>query len=490
MKKRVAIIGGGIGGLACSIYLAKSGYEVFLFEKNNSTGGKASEIRSNGFRFDTGPTLITMPFVIKDLFDSAGEKIEDYLTLIEKDVVCKYFFNDGSVFLQYRKQEKLLNEFNRFSYESGKNFLRYLDYVAKIYNFSAKLFLFTPFEIHNILSRISTNDILKIFEINPFQTVHKANSKYFNDRRLIQLFDRYTTYVGSNPYQTSATYNIIPYVEYFFGSFTVKEGIFKIVEALNEVAKKIGVRIFTNSNVDQILFKDKVVNGIKVNGEAFYSNIVVSNADLIFTYEKLLKDFNSPEIKRYQRQEKSTSAIIFYFGVKGTHNQLEMDNILFSDDYKNEFEDLFLRKKIPDDPTIHIHISSRLNPGDAPSRFENWYMMINVPALKDLNFDLMEVRSKIISKINRSTGIDLTNKITFEKVILPADIELLTSASDGSLYGPSANNLIAPFIRQKNKSRVYEKLYFCGGTVHPGGGIPLVILSGKITSDLIFRYEE
>jgi phytoene desaturase len=491
MKKRVAIIGSGFGGLSASIYLAQKGFDVTIFEKNSKVGGKASEIVFSGFRFDTGPTLITMPFVLRDLFSVAGKDLENYLSLTKKDLICKYFFPDGSIFNEYSEREKLYEEFEKFTGEPEEKLFKYLNYSKNIYDLTADLFLFSSFlDFNNFFNLKGLRTFFNLFKIDPFRTIHKANESFFNSKKIIQYFDRYATYNGSNPYKAPATFNIIPFVELELGGFYSKNGVYQIVEKLSELAKEIGVKIFTNSAVEKILIEQKKVTGLKVNGIEEHFDINISNADLFYTYKNLIGDLKSKEPKRYISQELSTSAVIFYFGIKVKSTNLELDNILFSQDYKKEFHQLFVEKVVPDDPTIHIHISSKVNKNDAPEGFENWYVMINAPSIANQKIEIRSVRNIILNKIKQMTGLTIEDKIVFENFQTPEILEERTSSLFGSLYGPSSNSLYSAFLRQKNKSRIYEGLYFCGGTVHPGGGIPLVILSGKITSELIQRIEK
>lgn len=490
MNKKIAIIGSGFGGLSASIYLAQNGFDVTIFEKNSQLGGKASEIISNGFRFDTGPTLITMPFVLQDLFSSMGKDLDKYLSLQKKDLVCRYFFPDGSIFNEYSDREKLLEEFENFTNEKKNSLIKYLNYSKNIYNLTADLFLFSPFvEFKDFFNSKGLRSFLNFYRIDLFRTVHKANESFFSSKKIIQYFDRYATYNGSNPYSAPATLNIIPYVELELGGFYSENGVYRIVENLSELAKGIGVKIFTNSEVEKILMNHKKVKGLKVNGIEENYDIVISNADLYYTYKNLIGEVYSKEPKRYIDQELSTSAVIFYFGVKVESTNLEMDNILFSENYQKEFQQLFVEKVIPDDPTIHIHISSKRNRNHAPEGCENWYVMINAPSVENQKIEINKVKKIIINKIKQMTGLNIENRIIFEDFQTPKILEEKTSSLSGSLYGPSFSNLFSVFLRQKNKSSVYDGLYFCGGTVHPGGGIPLAILSGKITAKLIQRFK-
>ena len=301
------------------------------------------------------------------------------------------------------------------------------------------------------------------------------------------MFNRYGTYSGSNPYLAPATLNIISHVEYNQGSYIPEDWIYGITKALWKLAEKKGVNIFLNQKVEEIILENREAKAIRVNDNTLKYEKIISNVDVNFTFKNLIKNFNSYESKRYSKKRPSFSGLVFYWGIKREFTELETHNILFSSDYRNEFEYLFINKTVPDDPTIYIYISSKLNKNDAPAGKENWFVMVNAPHIHNQNWDA-EVkvgRYNIIKKINKFLNIDIEKLIEFEKIMSPVDIQNKTGSYLGSIYGIASNDKFTTFMRQSNKSRSIKNLYFCGGSAHPGGGIPLVILSGKIVSDII-----
>ncbi len=262
------------------------------------------------------------------------------------------------------------------------------NYSKKIYELTADLFLYkSPQQISTYLSSKALKTLFRIKSIDPFRTVHQANSAFFKDEKLVQLFNRYATYNGSNPYLAPATLNIIPHVEYTLGSFIPKDGIYSISKGLKSLAEKKGVNFHFNSKIDKIEVDNKFVKGIVVNGKSLPYKIVVSNVDVFTTFENLIPQYSEQIINKYSEHDLSTSAIVFYWGVKGNHEQLEIHNILFSEDYKKEFDDLFTNKNIHNDPTIYIYVSSKYNSSDAPKDCENWFVMINTPPISNQNWD-------------------------------------------------------------------------------------------------------
>ncbi len=506
MRKTV-VIGAGLGGLSAAIRLAKAGYDVTILEQNSKTGGKANEIRRDGFRFDTGPSLLTMPFVIEQLFDEVGLRAGDYLEFIQPEVLCKYHYPSGKIVNAWADLEKFKSELvEKFAEDPGK-VKDYFNYSKTIYDLTAELFLFNSFrEWSTFFNKKAAATLLNLPKIDSFRTMHRANASFFKHPEAVQLFDRYATYNGSNPYKAPATLNIIQHVEYGIGGYTLKGGIYALSKALTDVALQLGVRIETGVKVDEIVLEsNKVIGarcrekcipnenrvvGVRCGGRIIEADIVISNSDVTNTYRQLLNDSQVKPAKKYYKTEPSSSALVFYWGVRGENPALETHNILFSKDYPTEFDEIFNKGKAPDDPTVYIYISSKLNKFDAPAGHENWFVMINMPPSREEGeVDVQSIKRNILNKIKSVLGVDIRDKMVFEDILTPSLIEERTSSVYGSLYGISSNNKYAAFLRQDNRSAEYPGLYFCGGSAHPGGGIPLVILSGKITADLIKKIE-
>lgn len=508
--KSISIIGSGLGGISAAIRLAHNGYDVTVYEKNEFPGGKAGSINFSGYRFDTGPSLLTMPFVIEELFSSVNENTADYIEFNKLENLCRYFYHDGTVLNAFSDLNKFDNEITSKTNESHSSLKKYLEYCRTIYELTSDIFLFSDLYSPKTYTNLKAfKTLFKLNKIDPFRTMNEANRAFFKDERLIQLFNRYATYNGSNPYKCPATLNIISHVEYSLGGYYLTGGMYSLTKAMYALAFKKGVKFKFNCPVEKIITAGKQVKGIVSGGKDILSDIVISNADVYQTYGLLLKHNSSTAAKRYQKLEPSSSALVFYWGVNINSEKLDTHNILFSSDYKKEFNDLFDYKIIPADPTIYIYISSKFSPNDAPAGKENWFVMINAPNTHlsphvrrrlsgnlektsppergRLRGDLNNIRQKILNKIKTFTGYDLSDKIDCEKILTPQEIEIRTGSFGGSIYGISSNSRNAAFLRQRNESKNYKGLYFTGGSAHPGGGIPLVILSGKICADKIMK---
>ncbi len=486
--RNIGIIGAGLGGLSAAIRLANKGFKVDLYEQNNSVGGKAGEINESGFRFDTGPSLLTMPFVIKELFDECGEDLNDYLKIKKLDIICKYFYADKTIINAYSDVNKFGKEIEQKTIDNSDSINKYLEYCKTIYELTGDLFLTKdPSSISTYLNSKALKTFLNIYKIDSFRTMNEANTSFFNDKRLVQLFNRYATYNGSNPYLAPATLNIIPHVEYNQGSFIPDGGIYSISKALKKLAEKKGVKVFVDHKVDEIILDSNKASAIRIQNDIINYDKIISNVDVNYTFKNLIKNYNSKEASRYTKKDLSFSGLVFYWGIDKEFHELETHNILFAKNYKREFDDLFINKTIHSDPTVYIYISSKLNNNDAPRGKENWFVMVNAPHIQDQNWDaeIKNARTNIINKINSFLNTNIEQFIEFEKVMSPVDIQNKTGSYRGSIYGISSNDKFSAFMRQSNKSKNIKDLYFCGGSAHPGGGIPLVILSGKIVSDII-----
>lgn len=484
--KKAAVIGSGIGGIAASIRLKAKGYEVDVFEKNAYPGGKLSEFWLGKYRFDAGPSLFTQPHYVKELFLLLGENPEENFDYIKLQDICHYFWEDGTRLTAYADHEKFANEIQTKLGESKESVFNYLNDSKHLYDLTEDLFIHSSF--HKLKTFTSSNFLSKlplIPKLKAFTTLHEENKRYFKNPKTVQLFDRYATYNGSSPYIAPGTLKLIPNLEYNLGAFLPKDGMFQITMSLVELAKRNGVKFNFNSPVDKILHRGGQVEGLQVSGEKLEYDIIVSNADVVVTYEHLLKDIKGP--KRIYKQERSSSALVFNWGIKKVFPELGLHNILFSNQYKEEFEMIFRQKQMHDDPTVYIFISSKYIPTDAPNDSENWFVLINAPHIHGQDWNKManQTRNSTIQKINRILGVDMEQYIEEEEILSPPLIQQKTSSYLGSLYGTSSNSKTAAFNRHPNFSRRFKNLYFVGGSVHPGGGIPLCLSSAKIAVNLI-----
>ena len=485
-NKKCAVIGAGVSGLGAAIRMRNKGYTVTVFEANSFPGGKCSSETKDSYRFDMGPSVFTMPQYVDELFELSGKNPRNHFNYIPLDPVYKYFFEDGSTLDAYHGKEKFAERLAAKTKDSKEDIIKYLDRTETIYNLTDEVFLKNSLHrLKNFFTWPVAKGILNFGKIGAFDTMNGTNQKSFKDSRLIQIFNRYATYNGSSPYLSPATLNVIAHVEIVKGAFYPEGGMVSITASLTQLAKDIGVQFNFSTPVREILIENKKVTGIKTDKEAEFFDIVISNMDVYNSYKKLM-----PNIKRPAKtldQPKSSSGIIFYWGIKKEFKELGLHNILFSENYEEEFNTIFSKKSIYHDPTIYINITSKHTPADAPPGCENWFSFINVPNNSGQDWDMFitEARENMIQKINRVLKTDIRPLIESEMVFDPRVIENRTSSAFGAIYGNSSNNKFAAFLRHANFSKEIKNLYFCGGSVHPGPSIPLCLLSAKITTDLI-----
>lgn len=486
MPKTAVIIGAGIAGLASALRLTAKGYEVRIFEANSYPGGKLHTKTVDGYRFDLGPSLFTMPWLVTELFELHDRNPEDYFQYSKKTNICNYFWEDGVRFNASANLEEFVTEGAKTFSESPEQIKKYLAKNQRKYELTSAIFL--EKSLHKsgtYFSRETLKALLKMGEMGINKSLDSENKAYFKNPKLIQLFNRYATYNGSSPYKTPGIMSMIPHLEMGLGTYFPKGGMHSIIDSIVKLAKEIGIQFYFDKKVDEILVEHNIAKGIKCNNETFWADLIISNMDVHPTYKKLLPRQKHP--KKVLQQERSSSALIFYWGISKTFPELDLHNILFSNNYNKEFEMIFDDKSLSDDPTIYINITSKEKSTDAPEGSENWFVMVNTPGNYGQNWSdiAKQVRSHIIRKINSILNTNIQQYIETEFILDPLGIEESTSSYRGSLYGAASNSKFAAFLRHPNFSSSVKNLFFCGGSVHPGGGIPLCLLSAKILTDVI-----
>lgn len=483
--KQVGVVGSGVGGLAFAIRMACLGHQVQVFEANSFPGGKLSEFLIHGFRFDAGPSLFTLPHLVDELFTLANKNPRAYFNYSRLPEVCRYFWEDHTRLCTLENSADTAHEIAKNLGENEKNVHDFILGLQEKYQIISELFLENSLHQPSTwLSKKAWIGYLNIPRLGMFSTMHQLHKIRFKNPKTVQLFDRYATYNGSDPYQTPATLSIIPHLEYNIGAFFPKGGMIAITQSLYQLAQDLGVQFHFNEKVNRILCENNQATGLETAQGKFPFDILASNMDIRPTYQKLLPDQIQP--KRLLQQEKSSSGIIFYWGMNKQWDELGVHNIFFSEKYQEEFKAIFTDKNLSDDPTVYLHISSKVATEDAPEGGENWFILINAPANQGQNWDelLQLTRERVIQKISRALSEDISSYIVAEDYLDPRRIEERTSSSGGALYGNASNNRFAAFLRHPNYRSAIKNLYWIGGSVHPGGGIPLCLSSAKIASKL------
>lgn len=476
-SKKVVIVGAGIGGLAAACLMSGKGYEVTVLEKNDKVGGKLNELRLGGFRFDTGPSLLTMPWILDALFDECGVRREDYIELDQLSSLCTYYFADGTRFVSYQDSDAASEEVNRIAHEDVQNYRDFLKYSQHLFDMTASTFIYHPLRQWTDLLRLPLADVLKI---DAFTTVSKRVDASFDSQYLRQFFKRFTTYNGSSPFKAPATLNVIPHVELNTGGYYINGGMYELARALHRLSVEKGTRYEMGRNVESIIVDSGFAKGVIADGIRYESDIVISNADAYETYLKMLDQKN---VSRWTRKitestEPSCSGYVLLLGTNKKWEMLDHHTIFFSSDYKNEFEDIFERGQLPLSPTIYVANTSQTDAAHAPDGGSNLFVLVNAPYLQD-GFDGGSVNysEQIINELERRGLNGLRESIIEQSIITPADFYHQYRSNKGSIYGTSSNNAFSAFLRPRNRSAEVKNLWLTGGSTHPGGGIPLCIIS-------------
>ena len=477
----IIIIGSGIGGMACAATLAKSGKKIKILEQNNHVGGKAGKIKVNGYEFDTGPSLLTYPNWFDDLFLSCGKNPRDYFNYIRLENVTRYFFDEGKFVDVVSDLEETAENFEKKLGIDKNEFLKYFKKWEDIYKISEEVFLKGEFKIDYKFIKNSIKWISKSGISNIFKSMATYNKRLQNPA-LEKIMNRFATYTGSSPFETPAFMNQLAVVEMVLGGFYPNGGIFNLPKALEKLCLDLGVEFEFNCKIEKI---EALKNNFKLlsSKQEYNATKLISNIDY-FTTQDLLGNTN----KIFQ-SALSTSCIVFYWGVKANFDKLKLHNIIFSEDYKKEFTEIFQDKVIPNDPTIYINISSKMDSDHAPEGCENWFVMINIPAQSNHISDdqIKRVKKLIIKNVFNKFKVDINNLIEFEEVLTPKKLFENTGSYLGALYGNHQNSIYSIMKRKKNQDQKMKNLFYVGGTVHPGGGMPLALRSGVNTANKILN---
>ncbi|MGY6562917.1 MAG: 1-hydroxycarotenoid 3,4-desaturase CrtD [Luteibaculaceae bacterium] len=481
---KIAVIGSGIAGIAASIRLRVQGHDVVVFEKNSFPGGKLSSFTLDSYRFDAGPSLFTLPQLVLELFTLAKKDTSEF-PFIKKTSSCTYFWEDSeNPFISPANPKDFVEQASVYFNEPEENLKKYVTSAENLYKSAGKLFLEKPLnKVSTWFSQETLGTLKYAGKKELLGTLNEKNEAYFSNPKLVQLFNRYATYNGSDPFQAPGMLSMIPHLELNEGTYIPKNGMHQITQSLYNLALELGVLFNFSSNVEQIVLENNTVTGIKLPHTVEPVDAAVCNVDVFYAYKNLL-----PQLKlanRVASAEPSSSALIFYWGVKKEFPNLDLHNILFSKNYKEEFNHIFKEKKLYHDPTVYINITSKDVPNDAPKGCENWFVMINTSAYFGEDWEVLRAEAKrnILSKIENCLGINVEPYIEQEHFLDPPSIDSRTGSYRGSLYGTSSNSTFSAFMRHQNQHHKINNLFFLGGSVHPGGGIPLCLHSAKIVSE-------
>ena len=477
MMRDVAVVGGGLGGLATAIRLAHGGLDVVLVEKNERVGGKMSRLERGGYRWDMGPSLLTMPETVRELWSEVGRRAEDDLEFIELASTCRYRWSDGVAIDEdagfWRRPEVAA----------------YLGRARGVYELSADAFLRSaPGDLWRQFLDPRRLPLLRhLPKLATRESLHGLNARYFDDPHLLQIFDRFATYNGSSPYRTPAVFSIIPYVQARFRGHYLRGGMFALARAMRELAERLGVEVQCGREARQVRREGAARRVELADGGSLVARRVVCNMDAISAGERLFGAELAARVRRSRRPEPSTSGFILFLGRSRVTPGLDHHNILFSDDYPREFAELGSGQPAGQ-PTIYIAIGARSDPAMAPPGGESWFVLVNAPATGGFDWrrGARDYGERVLDRIGEF-GIDARDSLEVCEHFTPEDFARRDNAWRGTLYGYASHGVTSSFRRPPLRRRDLPGVYFVGGTTHPGGGVPLVLLSGRIVAERILR---
>ena len=486
---RIVVVGAGVGGLAAAVRLAHAGHEVTICEAAQTVGGKLGLYERDGFRFDTGPSLVTMPFVLQDLFEQTGGWPAD-LALRELSPTARYRFADGTTFDATSDLDDFCGRLDvALGAGTGADWRRFLAHAARAWDATRVPFLESPLNGPRTMARLAVRHPGDIPAIRPGRSLRSLGRRYLRDPRLRMFLDRYATYTGSDPRRAPAALAVVPFVEQEYGGWYVEGGLHRIADALQERALECSATLVLGARVTSILTAGGRVSGVRLaDGGELPADVVVANVDATTVYGSMV---SAPRAARsLARATPSLSGFVLLLAVDGATPGLAHHNVLFPADYDAEFDAVFGARARPvPDPTLYI--SAPDDPAGHPPGTEAWFVLVNAPrhgaGPGAIDWRASGVASSYADRlldVLGQRGLPVRDRVRWSEVITPADLEERTGAVGGAIYGTSSNGAAAAFLRPANRSPV-RGLFLVGGSSHPGGGLPLVTLSARIVADLV-----
>lgn len=487
-KHKAIVIGSGLGGLAAAIRLQSSGYQTTVLEKRDLPGGRAYVYKDDGFTFDAGPTVITAPHCLEELFELSGRKLSDYVEMMPVEPYYRLMWEDGYVFDYGSSVQETLDQIKEKSPQDVQGYQDFLNYSREVFNEGYTKLVHVPFLNWWSMIRVSP----QLMRLSAHRSVYSQVSKFIKDPHLRQAFSFHSLLVGGNPFDTTSIYTLIHFLERKWGVYFPKGGTGALVNALVKLFEELGGKIHFNSEVDMIEESGSHVKSVLLkNGERLHTDIVVSNADVMHTYDKLLaqSDEAAEERNRLKKMKYSMSLFLIYFGTKKQYPDIAHHTVLFGPRYRELLKDIFHDGRLADDFSLYLHAPTRSDPDLAPPGHEAFYVLAPVPNLaKDsVNWETEgEIYAdKILSYLDERYLPGLKENIVTKRIFTPKDFEKQLNAHQGSAFSLEPILTQSAFFRTRNKDSNLRGLYFVGAGTHPGAGVPGVVNSAKATVGLI-----
>ncbi|CAO3376786.1 phytoene desaturase family protein [Azospirillum argentinense] len=494
MTDRIAVIGGGLGGLASAVVLAARGHKVVLLEKNGWIGGKAAVLEEGGFRFDMGPTILTVPRVLRRILAEAGCDLDRELELVRLEPQWRCFFDDGTVLDLSENIGAMAAELDRLTpgRGAGEGYRRFQALSERLHGISERFFFWKSVEdlgdTLKVRDSMNASTLSDVLALRMGSTVAGTIRSHVPDARAAQMLDHFTQYVGSSPYGSPAVLCAIAHMQTNDGVWYPMGGTRAVPVALERVARRLGVEIRTGTGVRRLEVTDKRVTAVETEGgERIPVSAVVSNMDSVRTYEELVGGAPAKRFRKRRRYEPACSGVVFYLGLDRGYDHLLHHDFVFSRDPAEEFDWIYRRGEPAPDPTCYIAAPARTEPGVAPPGGEALYVLVHTPYLRphhDWSRMLPDYRRVVFEKLKRTAGMaDLEDRIRVERVLTPQDIHDRYRVLNGAIYGLASHGRFMGAFKPGNRSRDVAGLYLAGGAAHPGPGMPMVLMSGWIAAD-------
>lgn len=489
MKKAV-IIGAGVGGLATANFLAKNGYQVEVYEKNCTPGGRCAQKIQDGHRFDLGATILLMPSLYKQVLSELGIDLDKDLETTSLAPIYKLFFSDGTDFSFTRNEEKMKTQLETFEPGSFDKYQAYIKEGYEYFNLAMNGLLGKNFD--HLFEFVNLKSIRLLLKLKTYRNHSSYIKEYFSDPRLQKAFTFQNIYVGQNPYEAPAFFSMLPGAEIAEGALFPKGGMHRIVQALLALANKQNVEIHFKTPVEKIILNGKKTEGILLDdGTIVHADLVVASADLPYVYDQLLRD--KQKTRSLKKKKYSCSAIVFHWGVDKVYPQLDHHSVFLSDPFKEGLDAIFKDKSLADNPSFYIHAPVRSDKTAAPENQDTLSVIVPVAHLdeqagQDWKLLKQKAREAVIRRLVEAGLSDIEKHIKFEICYLPKTWESSCNVTNGSVFGSLGHTIFQMgYFRPHNQHKKYKNLYFAGGSTHPGNGVPLVLLGAKLTSERILK---
>ena len=489
-RKKVIIIGAGLGGLSAAISLRQAGYDVEIFEKNSQIGGKLNVLKDRGYTFDLGPSILTLPHIFERLFERSGKKMADYVPLRTLRPHWRNFFEDGITLDLYPEPEKMAAEARKVG-EPPENIQSFLKYSAALYDLTNEGYFEQGLDNWHDFAR--HYGLWRFFQFDLFRSMHQGVASHLQTRHFRDIFDFFIKYVGSSAYRAPAFMNSLPTIQFRYDLWYVEGGLYHLALSLGRLMDELGIKINLNAEVSEVRRDGARVTGLVANGTFHPADILVSNMEVIPAYESLLREDPAFIAALEKKYEPACSGLVLDLALDCQYPQLAHHNFFFSGQQREHFHTVFQKRELPADPTIYLVAASRTDPSVAPAGCDCLKILPHIPYIDDAHpltrADYLAFKERIVDKLERMGLKDLRKHVVFEHVLTPLDIRAKYNSNKGSIYGVVSDRWRNLAFKAPKQSSRYPNLFFVGGSVNPGGGMPMVVLCGQNVANKIVAWD-